>query len=266
MGKIRVAVLGNETEEKSQKKEAKKRREAKKVAKLQGKGGGRIADGSLDVNEAPTIQTEESLKQSIKKESKGPRKRSKKYKNALSIVENGKTYSLTEAIELVKKTSYSSFTGSVETHINVKEKGSRGTVSLPHGSGKQVKVVVADEALIEKVQAGKIDFDIVVAHPSMMPKLARVARILGPKGLMPNPKAGTISPKPEEVVKKLANGQMQWKTESEAPIIHTIIGKTDFDSKKLLENYDALIKAIGPEKINSVFLKATMGPSIKVKI
>lgn len=269
MGKIRVATLGDESSEKAQKQEAEKRREAKKekkLTKLQGKGGGRIADASLDISEAPKVSNEEELKKSVKKESKGPRVRGKKYNDVKKLVEKNKLYSLSEAIELVKKTSFSRFTGSVEAHINVKEKGMRGTVSLPHGSGKQVKVVIADDSLIEKVQNGKIDFDIVVAHPSMMPKLARVARILGPKGLMPNPKAGTISPKPEEVAKKLSSGQMQWKTEAEAPIVHTIIGKTDFDSKKISENFNQLMKAIGPEKINSVFIKATMGPSVKIQL
>lgn len=268
MGKIRTKVLGSE-EEQVQKQKDKLRREGKKEqkkAKLQGKGGGRIVDASLDITEAPKIPSQEELKKSAKKQVKAPRARGKKFKEAQAKVEKGKLYPIAEAITLVKNTSYSKFTGSVELIINVKEKGLRGTVSLPHGTGKQIKVAVADDNVIEKIQSGKIDFDILVSHPSMMPKLARVARILGPKGLMPNPKAGTISQNPDEVAKKLSSGQMQWKTENEAPIIHTIIGKTDFDDKKLSENFQSFIKSIGSEKINSVFLKASMGPSIKIQI
>lgn len=269
MGKIRVTTLGDERTEKAQKQDAQKRREAKKeqkVTKLQGKGGGRIVDASLDASSAPKIETEEQIKASVRKEPKAPRYRGKKFRKSLALVEKGKLYPISQAIELVKKTSYSKFIGSIEMHINVKEKGLRGTVSLPHGTGKQIRVVVADEAIIEKIQSGKIDFDILVSAPQMMPKLAKVARILGPKGLMPNPKAGTISQNPEEVAKKLSSGQMQWKTETEAPIVHIMIGKADFEDKKLSDNFEALIKAIGPEKINSVFIKATMSPSVKVRL
>lgn len=271
MGKIRTKVLGNE-EEKVQKQKDEVRREAKKekkLTKLQGKGGGRITDMSAEEVVVPKAAEEvaQPAKESQKKKkAPRPQRRGKKFQDKVKLVDRKKLYSIDEAVKLVKQTSYSKFVGSVEAHINAKEKGLRGNVSLPHGSGKQIRIAIADEALIEKVQSGKIDFDILVASPTIMPKLAKVARILGPKGLMPNPKAGTISSEPEKVAKKLAGGQIQWKTEAEAPIIHFVFGKVDFEEKKLKENLDALIKAVNPTKINSVFIKATMGPSIKIQV
>lgn len=267
MGKIRTKVLGSE-EEKIQKQKDEARREGKKekkMAKLAGKGGGKIVDLSAD----EVIDTDKIVEQAVKdikakKEAKGPKPRGAKFLEKAKLVDKNKLYSTNDAVKLVKQTSYSKFIGSVEVHINVKEKGLRGIVTLPHGSGKQIKVVIADDKIVETIQNGKIDFDILVAHPQMMPKLARVARILGPKGLMPNPKAGTISTEPEKVAKKFSGGELQWKTETEAPIVHFVIGKADFEEKKLKENLEQFIKAIGPLKINSVFLKATMGPSIKV--
>lgn len=269
MGKIRTKVLGSE-EEQVQKQKDEVRREAKKekkLTKLKGKGGGRITDMASSEVVVPKV-AEEVIKpvKENKKEKKVTRVRGKKFQDKIKLVNKGSLYSVDEAVKLVKQTSYSKFVGSVEAHINTKEKGLRGNVSLPHGSGKQIRIAIADDTLLEKIQSGKIDFDILVAHPSMMPKLAKVARILGPKGLMPNPKAGTISTEPEKVAKKLAGGQIQWKTETEAPIVHMVFGKVDFEEKKLKENLDALIKAVNPSKINSVFIKATMGPSIKVAI
>lgn len=269
MGKIRVKQLGDEKHEATQKEEAKKRAVAKKeqkTTKLKGKGGGRIADlAQEEVVAAQVAQPEEKITAGRKK-GRTPRERTKKYKEKLALIDRSKKYALTDAAKLVKQTSYSKFTGSVEVHINIKEKGLRGTLTLPHGTGKKVRIAIADDKLIEKVSAGKIDFDILVARPTDMARLAKVARILGPRGLMPNPKAGTISAEPEKVVAKLSQGQTQWKTETAAPIVHMVIGKTDFEDNKLTENLSSLIKAIGPEKINTLFVKATMGPAIKVSL
>ncbi len=259
--------MGSE-EEKIQKQKDEVRREGKKekkLAKLQGKGGGRIADLSQEEIIDPNSLVEKATKElKEKKVAKGPKPKGKKFQEKAKLVDKNKLYSVSASVKLVKQTSYSKFVGSVEAHINVKEKGLRGTVNLPYGSGKQIKVVIADDKIVEQIQTGKIDFDILVADPSMMPRLARVARILGPKGLMPNPKAGTISTEPEKVAKKLSGGELQWKTESEAPIVHFVFGKVDFEDKKLQENLEKLIAAITPEKINSLFIKASMGPSIKV--
>ncbi len=167
---------------------------------------------------------------------------------------------LTQAIDLVKKNSFSKFDGTVEVVLNVTDKGLRGNVTLPHGTGKTIRVRIADDDLISNPV---INFDILVAHPSMMPKLAKIAKILGPKGLMPNPKTGTIGEDPEKIAANLAKSA-SWRTQPDFPIVHSIIGKVSFENKKLEENFEALIKSVGKEKIKSVFLKPTMGPSIKV--
>lgn len=300
MGKVKTVVMGDlEAEEKAREKERAKR-EAKKqtravqkslegetqaeLQKTDTKREEKVAEKSAtkhkeDINESPTeaevvmAEAEEAVeikaekksakKKAVKTENKYTFQPGKKYVAAASLVDKSKTYSLTEAIELVKKTSYSKFDGTVEVHLNVSDKGLRGTVSLPHGTGREVRVKIADDKLITDLTAsGKIDFDILVASPDMMPKLAKVAKILGPKGLMPNPKTNTISSEPEKLVKELSSGKIQWKTETNFPIIHSVLGKVSFDTKKLEENYLALAKSIGKDKIQSVFLKATMGPAI----
>ncbi len=264
MGKIRIKTLG--ADEEAQKKQDQLRREQKKekkLAKLKGKGGGRIIDMTA---EEPVVKPEIlAVKEPKKVKKKVVHQRGKKILAKRKLVDRKKLYSIEEAVSLVKKTSYSRFVGSVEAHINTRQKGLRGEVVLPYGTGKKIRVAIADEEVLTKVKENKIDFDILIAHPSFMPKLATVARILGPKGLMPNPKAGTISTEPEQTAKKFTQGQIQWKTESAAPIVHCVIGKVDFSEDKLAKNLATLIKAIGPGNINSVFIKATMGPSIKVK-
>lgn len=271
MGKLRIKELGDEKKETELAQAAKTKREQKKqdkkLTKLKGKGGGRISDLSQDQVITSDTLTEDSKDDTKTKNKKAKRVKTsgKNYKKKSALVDKDKSYSITEAVALVKKTSYTKFSGTVEVHVNTSDKGLRGTLTLPHGTGKKIKVVIADDALIADIEQGKIDFDILVSHPLFMSKLAKVARILGPKGLMPNPKNGTLSDKPEELVKKLSAGQIQWKTENEAPIVHLTAGKTDFDDKKVEENLLSIIKSIDPVKIVSFYINATMGPSIKVK-
>jgi large subunit ribosomal protein L1 len=127
-------------------------------------------------------------------------------------------------------------------------------------------VAIADDKLIAEVEKGIINFDVLVAEPAMMAKLAKVAKVLGPRGLMPNPKNGTITPKPEEVAKKYAGGQINFKTEAKAPIIHLTVGKVSFGPAKLTDNIEALIAAIKKPNIVNVTLKSTMSPGLKLKI
>ena len=135
---------------------------------------------------------------------------------------------------------------------------------MPHGTGKKRRVAIADDAILENVKNGIINFDVLIAHPSMMPKLAMVAKVLGPRGLMPNPKAGTITDKPEKLAKELEGGKMEYKTEPKFPLIHQIIGKMDFKDEQLVENYKALIVAIDPSKITAITIKSTMSPGIRI--
>ncbi len=267
MGKIRIKALGTEGEE-AQKQQDKVRREEKKKRLTHAvglKGGERVVDMSATAPEIPVQVTEE--KEEKKLTATRQKKRiSKKYLEVKKLVEPDRLYPIDEAFELVKKTSLTRFDGTVEVHLNTTEKGIRGQVKLPHGTGRQTKVAIANEDLISQIEKGKIDFDILVAAPSMMAKLARVAKILGPKGLMPNPKAGTISEKVEELAKKFSSGEIQFKTESEAPIIHQVLGKVSFSDKDLKENFSALVSAVGPLRIKSVTLCSTMGPGIKVEL
>ncbi|MBP9719624.1 MAG: 50S ribosomal protein L1 [Candidatus Levybacteria bacterium] len=202
----------------------------------------------------------------VKKQKGGVQKktRSEKYKAASKLVDKTKTYTLKEALELLPKLKVASFDETVELHINTTETGLSGTISLPHGTGKQVRVVIADDGVIEKIQSGKIDFDILVSTPQMMPKLARVAKVLGPKGLMPNPKNGTVTDKPEEVAKKFAGGQMRYKTEAKNPIMHVMVGKVSFGASKLSENISTMLSAVGVGKMKKVTLKSTMSPAIQL--
>lgn len=274
MGKIRIKTLGTE-DEAAQKEKAKIRREEKKkrLTKVPGlRGGERVVDMSAateatekkEITE-PAVPSEISAPSvSREKPSKPPRRRSKQYLAAKKIIDSSKVYPIDKAIELLKKTALTHFDGTVEIHINTTEKGLRGQVNLPHGTGREVKVAIADEALLAEVEKGKINFDILVSSPEMMPKLAKVAKILGPRGLMPNPKSGTISDNPERLATSMSKGQIQFKTEAEAPIIHMVLGKVNFPPKHLEENFQALIQAIEPQKIKSIFLKSTMSPSIKV--
>ena len=271
MGKIRIKTLGSDAE-KAQKEHDKTRREEKKkrlvhLANL--KGGQKLVDMTdlstptpeTEIREEETPTTPEETKKKAKIKQK---KRSTRYLEAKKLIDPGKLYSLDEALSLIKKTNLSRFDGAVEVHLNTTEKGIRGQVSLPHGTGKQIRVAIADDELLAEIEKGKINFDILVSNPTMMAKLAKVAKILGPKGLMPNPKSGSISQDPEKLAKSLSSGQIQFKTETEAPIIHLVIGKTSFFDKDLEDNFKALIAAIGSLKIKTAYLKATMSPAVKV--
>lgn len=267
MGKVRHVIIGDESEELEQKKKAEARREAKKAKKAK--------DSGESVETDTAGETEVQAKQETKEqasETKQPKQKSKKYLDMAKLVDKNKTYDLTTAINLVKTTSYTKFDGTVEAHINLNPQSLngktdyRGVVNLPHGTGKKLRVVVADDAVLASLETGKIEFDILVAHPSMMAKLAKFAKILGPKGLMPNPKNGTVSPDPEKRVKELSGGEVNFKTEPNNPIIHLAVGKVSFDEKQLEENIKTLFLAIGKNKISKATLSSTMGPGIKVAV
>jgi large subunit ribosomal protein L1 len=285
MGKIRAVAMGDEKSEKEQKRRAEARRQTKdsKKQKVEGvgmKGGQRVSvvegtdinpEFKKLINEVESGEKPSETAKKAKKQKK-MRVRSKRYIEAASHVDKTKTYPLTDAVSLVKKTSLTKFDGSVELHINInpaslgEKKDMRGSVSLPHGTGKQVRVLIADESIIADVAEGKINFDILVATPSMMPKLAKIARILGPKGLMPNPKTGTVTEDAVKRAKELSTGKVNFKTEPDQPLIHLIVGKVSFEDKKLEENITAILNAVGPGKIAKATLSATMGPGVKIAV
>lgn len=289
MGKIKVATLGSEQEEALRekqrvKREEKKMREHSKNVHVAGmKGGERVksvgAESEDELNKMAKLAREvekdqtEGIKTEEKKEPSKKKKahvRSERYKQVLMKVEPDKLYPISDAVALLRQVTLTKFDASVELHMNVIEKGLRGTINLPHGTGKKVRVMIADadsiDKIIESVEKGKVEFDALVAHPSVMGKLAKVAKFLGPRGLMPNPKNGTISPTPEKVAKKLEAGEITWKTEPEFPIIHQVIGKMSFKDTQLSENFQTLMKSIGEGKVKSITLKSTMSPGIKVQV
>lgn len=263
MGKMKTAPVGeNKNKEKSEKAH---KAEAEKVHLSGLKDGQRVK--MVEVTETPVAETAsegETNKKGVKKIVE--KVRGKKYVEAKKKFDNTKTYPVAEAIKLVKETSYSVFDGTMELHMIIKKVGASATCTLPHSAGKTKKVEVASDETIEKLKSGKIDFDILVATPAMMPKLVPFARILGPKGLMPNPKNGTLVPDAKKA-ESFSAGSVTLKTEKEAPLIHTVIGKVSQEPKELAENLEAIFKSLGAAKqIDKAYLKATMGPSVKVKV
>lgn len=227
-----------------------------------------IASGSEAISEKtakPATGSGEARTAKKEKFAKAKKKTdSKRHKENMSVVSKTQKYNLDQAIDALKKFKKSKFDETVELHINTKEKGISGQVTLPHGTGKTLVIKIADETILAEVLKGKINFDILVATPSMMPQLAKVARVLGPRGLMPNPKNGTITDKPEEAVKKLSGGQIAYKTESAFPIIHAIVGKVSFEDNKLKDNVNTFLSSVGASNITNVTLKSTMSPAIRL--
>src|SRR3989344_2271408 len=280
MGKIRVKTLGDEAQEQEQADQAKQRRQGKKAKKEHVKGVGLKGGQQITAMEGVELKTDVETTAEIdgEKEVKKARKvkarvRSKRYLEAVALIDKTKLYPLAEALELLKKTARVKFDPAFEVHVNLNsatlpkdKKSLAGTVVLPHGTGKKRVIAIADEALIERVQSGLIDFDVLVAHPSLMPKLAKVARVLGPKGLMPNPKNGTVTSDPEKRVKELSGGELAWKTEPDQPVIHQSVGKVSFSTSQLSENISSLVKSINLAKILKLTLSSSMGPGIKVDL
>jgi len=204
-------------------------------------------------------------------------------------------YQLEEALILLKEMVVTKFDPSCEIHLNLNvdpkkaDQLVRGTVVLPYGTGKKIKVIVfteenpktflevgalkaGGEDLIAEVEKGFLDFDVAVAEPPMMKKIAKLAKVLGPKGLMPSPKANTVTDKPLEALKELLAGRVEFKTDPTA-IIHSIFGKASFEKEKLLENLKVFLKAIvsaRPSGIKGTYIMnmticTTMGPGIRLE-
>lgn len=259
MGKIRTKTLGLEDAEKNQKENTKVRREQKK--KREGK--------SKDISKKNVLPSPQEEKKETKKPAKEkknqPIAKGKNYQNAVKQTDKNKKYALSEAIILIKKIKYTRFDETVEIHINVKDQNIQGEIAFPHaGFGKKRRVAIIDDTVLSAIEKGKIEWDVLIAHPSMMPKLVKYARLLGPKGLMPNPKNGTLTDKTDQALKKFSSDVAQYKTEAKFPIIHQSVGKLSFTDEQLKENIEAFIKAVSTSKIHTIFLKSTMSPSIQL--
>ena len=225
-------------------------------------------------------------------------KTGKRYSEAAKLVEKTKTYDLEEAVALVKKTASAKFDETIEAHFRLGVDGRhadqqvRGAVVLPHGTGKTVKVLVfakgnkVDEALaagadyaggdelVPKIQnEGWLDFDVVVATPDMMGVVGRLGRVLGPKGLMPNPKAGTVTMDVTKAIADIKAGKIEYRLDK-ANIIHVPIGKASFSEEQLADNFQTLMDAINKAKpsaakgqyLRSVTIASTMGPGVKLNV
>lgn len=192
--------------------------------------------------------------------------RSKRYLLAKNLVDKTKAYSLDAGVKLLRQVSTTKFDSSVELHLNLTCDKLSGEISLPHGTGKKLKVEIASDAILAKIKDGVIDFDILVAEPKFMPKLAQYAKLLGPKGLMPNPKTNTISDKPEAIKTKLEAGATRYKSEPKAPLMHLVIGKLSLKDDQLVDNLKAVIKTILPKNIASAYICSSMSPSIKLQL
>ena len=224
-------------------------------------------------------------------------KRGKKYQNALKEIEDGKLYSVGEGIELLKKIAFAKFDETVELHVRLgvdpkyADQQVRGAVVLPHGTGKSKRVLVfakgdkvkeAEQAgadfvgsdeIVQKIQGGWLDFDVAVATPDMMGTVGRLGKVLGPRGLMPNPKLGTVTMDLAKAVAEIKAGKVEYRTDK-AGNIHCPIGRVSFEANKLEENFRTLIDTLNRVRpaaakgqyIRSVTLTATMSPPVPVAL
>lgn len=221
------------------------------------------ADLAMAVGETTTTEGEETVLAEAPKKVKKVRTRSAKYAAVRAQVDKTKTYEPKAAIELIKKLSYTKFDGMITVHAVVKEEGMTASLTLPHSTGKSIRVAIADDAILADIAAGKIEFDALIATPQFMGKLARFAPVLGPKGLMPNPKNGTLTANPEAQKKKLEAGTTTIKTEKKAPLFHVQIGKVSMPTTELVANLEAVIKTLSV-KLDRLTIAASMSPGVKV--
>jgi len=224
-------------------------------------------------------------------------KRGKKYVAAKQLLEGKEAFAVSEAMKLLTETSTTKFDASCEVHVRLgvdpkhADQQVRATVSLPHGTGKDVKIIAfvgddkvkectaagaikaGNEDLIAEIEKGFLEFDIAVATPDMMKNIGKIAKILGQKGLMPNPKAGTVTPNPVEVINELKKGRVEFRTDKLANL-HNTFGKVSFGADKLEENFKEYIKAVKAAKpsgakstyMRNISVSTAMGPGIKLDL
>ena len=222
-------------------------------------------------------------------------KAGKKYQEAAKLLEAGKMYTVDEALELVKKTATAKFDETIELHVRLgvdpkyADQQVRGAIVLPHGTGKSKRVLVfakgdkvaeaeaagadfvGSDEIATKIQGGWCDFDVAVATPDMMGTVGRLGKILGPRGLMPNPKLGTVTMDITKAIKEIKAGKVDYRTDK-AGNIHVPIGKASFDNEKLIQNFQTLIDTLNKVRpaaakgqyMRSVTVSATMGPGVPV--
>lgn len=283
-----------EAEAKTEKKAAKAGKRSEKALK---EADEKVAKEERKAKGDTTPQGEVEVKAKQKQNPTRSRfeRRGKNYRKVAELIEKGKAYSLKEALDLAIKTSVGKFDGTVELHVNLNvdpklaDQNIRGTVSLPHGTGKTLRVaafVAADQVeaakkagadiageddFLKLLDKEQIDFDVLISTPQLMPKLGKYARLLGPRGLMPNPKSGTVTTNVAQAVKEAKAGKVEYRVDKQS-IVHQGIGKVSFGADKLYDNAKAFLdnlQAAKPASVKGALVKGitastTMGPGIKV--
>ena len=188
----------------------------------------------------------------------------KKYRAAAEKVDVTKQYDLAEAIELAKTTATTKFDSAVELHVRVSQEA-RGAIHFPHSTGKTVRVAVAGAEVYDELAKGKINFDVLIAAPNEMPQLAKFARLLGPKGLMPNPKSGTVTDDLEKAKAELESGRKEYRTDA-GKNIHLVVGRVSQSTDELVGNAQAALQALVSWGVKGATLTTTMGPGLKLHL
>jgi large subunit ribosomal protein L1 len=251
-----------------------------------------------EIQDPATLQTAKSDDtKKVKKPVTRPKieRRGKKYRELAGKIDQNKKYSLDEALKLASETNPAKFDASVEIHVltgvdpRQADQNIRATVSLPHGTGKTIKIaafvsdeeakkaldagadIAGEQAILELLDKQQLDFDVLISTPQLMPKLGKYARVLGPRGLMPNPKSGTVSANVASAVKEAKAGKVEFRVDKQA-IVHLAIGKVSFNQSKLLDNakaFLATLQSLKPSSLKGSYLRtitisSTMGPGVKV--
>jgi len=277
-----AAKAGKRSEKAQRETEEKLEKEARKVA---GDTTPQSDDAEANVKKGPKPVTRPRIE-----------RRGKNYRKTAEQVEKDRVYSLTEALELATKTNPVKFDASVEVHVRLgvdprqADQNVRSTVSLPHGTGKTIRVavfapeaehaaakkagadVIGDETFLKQLEKEELNFDVLIATPQYMPKLGKYARLLGPRGLMPNPKAGTVATDVAKAVSEAKAGKVEYRVDKQA-IVHLSIGKVSFGAEKLADNAKAFFDSLQSQKpsslkgsyVKSTSISTTMGPGIKVE-
>jgi large subunit ribosomal protein L1 len=287
MGKTKLKIMDDsapveeEKKKKARKKEVTKSSEVESVVETETKESQKSVEKVVMDDSASQTKFKNQEKSESSKTKKA-KPRSKKYIEISKDLDKSKYYPLTEAVDTVKKLSYSKFNGTLEIHVITAQTGLRGLVSLPFAAGKKIRILafgkgaetsgadlVGSDEIIEEINKGKVGFDLIVTTPEWMPRLAKAARILGPKGLMPNPKNGTIVSGEDglkKAVEGFQSGKTEYKTESKSPVIHLGLGKLDQPTEELSSNIKTLLQTIGKTKVKKITLSPTMGPSVKLDL
>lgn len=277
--------------------------ETKTEEKTTAKAGKRSAKSIKEAEEKAEKEARKESGEAVAEKPKQPVKptrsrlerRNKGYRKSAESIDKDKFYTLEEAVALAKKTSHVKFDATVELHINLgvdprhADQNIRDNILLPAGNGKTIKVAVladdeaaaksagadlsGNDAIFKELDKGNLSFDLLIATPTMMPKLGKYARILGPRGLMPNPKSGTVTTDVQKAVAEAKAGRVEYRVDSNG-ILHMGIGKVSFDDTKLLDNLNAVLASVKGNKPNSVkgtyfqkvYLTTSMGPSIAVDL